>query len=313
MPKTASPRPEIVLIHQEGAHLPELAAYPDVLRERFDVRDSCEPGEAGEQAILWFFMGFYPARTRARLVIHDYRSLSIGRFAAAKDLLKRLLQPKPDLRIFLNQAVQRRLGFRDNGPALTLDMGVPDWIGQYRSSATGIDRPRYGFCYVGESSRERGTDRMLAAFLRSPYRSRGLVLIGRCETAVRRRFEGAPDITFAGVLPQRELFTEICGCDYAVSHFPAHRPHDFQTPTKLLEYAALGKRIIANRSPSNVRTARNEGISIVWAGDDIFDDLQIGPGDPDNADFDYRDITWSARFARSGILERLDARFGPSS
>ncbi|MCA8239247.1 glycosyltransferase family 1 protein [Burkholderia sp. AU32262] len=304
---------KIYILHPGRAHYPEIDAYTMYFTARgFEVASGRPDDHARLAApgdwILWCIMGFYPRALRARLVIHDYRSLSIGRLAPVKDWIKRHRQPTPDLRIFQNERLRDTLAFRDGAPACLLPMGVPDWIFALANEPIPAG-PAGRFCYIGEMSVERRFDDVLRAY--QQYRSSPadtLVLVGEPDPRIRARFANVSGITFAGRLPQRDALCVVARSDYAVCYFPTHRPHCYQTPTKLLEYAALGKRILCNGSATHATLSRLLGIRCHMAGNAIFDDLpaslpSIQPNDPAR----LRHMAWPTVIDASGVAEWLQS------
>ncbi|VWB32330.1 glycosyltransferase [Burkholderia lata] len=307
---------KVFILHPGKANYPEIAAYGHCLGAhgfevfdgdldayaRFPDRDAC---------ILWCIMGFYRALPPARYVIHDYRSLSVGRLAAVKDRVKRALNVRPDLRIFQNAQMRDAMAFRDDVRTLLLPMGVPDWIFDPDGADAGAAHTPSGrFCYIGEMSRERGFHKVLAAY-RDARRDETdtLVLVGQPEPEIRAAFGDTPGIRFVGRVPQPDALRIVRESEYAVCFFPYHRPHCFQTPTKLLEYASLGKKIVCNDAPSNVRTANELGIQCHVTGATIFDELfplsRIRANGTDPAAM--RSLEWGRVIERSGVLAYLGA------
>lgn len=268
----------IFILHPGKANYPEISAYRNYLASRFEVLDGTEAEYLQfphkRESILWCLMGFIPVKLDAKYVIHDYRSLSTGRMCAIKDWLKKTLNTKPSLRIFQNSKMSDVMDFRDNIPEVLLPMGVPDWIPELRLH--GSDDGVLGtYCYIGEMSFERKFDRMLEAFLAYRNSEETLLLVGSPEERIRRKYSSTEGLIFTGRLPQPEALQAVLRSSYAISFFPYHRPHCFQAPTKLLEYAALGMRIIANDSPGNTDTISQLGISAVISSPYIFDSDQL--------------------------------------
>ncbi|MFJ1211927.1 glycosyltransferase [Burkholderia pyrrocinia] len=321
---------KVFILHPGKANYPEIAAYGRCLRTHgFEVFDGDLDAYARfpdrDRCVLWCIMGFYRALPPARFVIHDYRSLSVGRLAAVKDYVKRMLNVRPDLRIFQNARMRDAMAFRDDVRALLLPMGVPDWIfdpagtdadaevaarGGADVDAGAVQTPSGRFCYIGEMSRERGFHKVLAAY-RDARRDETdtLVLVGHPEPEIRAAFGDTPGIRFVGRVPQPDALRIVRNSEYAVCFFPYHRPHCFQTPTKLLEYASLGKKIVCNDAPSNVRTADELGIQCHVTGATIFDELfplsRIRASRPDPATM--QSLEWGRVIERSGVLAYIDA------
>lgn len=318
---------KVFILHPGKANYPEIAAYRSRLgKHGFEVFDGDIDAYARfpdrDVCILWCIMGFYRTLPPARFVIHDYRSLSVGRLAAVKDGVKRVLNVRPDLRIFQNEQMRDAMAFRDGVRTLLLPMGVPDWIfapadaGSDRAAPAGAGAapmPSGRFCYIGEMSRERGFQKVLAAY-RDARRdaSDTLVLVGQPEPEIHAAFVDTPGIRFVGRVPQPDALRIVRDSEYAVCFFPYHRPHCFQTPTKLLEYASLGKKIICNDAPSNVRTAHALGIHCHVTGAAIFDELfplsRVRATRPDPAAM--QSLEWGRVIERSGVLAFIDAVAG---
>src|SRR6266702_1781205 len=220
---------KIFILHPGKANYPEIAAYTAFLvRHGFEVFD----GDSGvyarfpfkDECVLWCIMGFYRAHDGARFVIHDYRSLSLGRLAWMKDGIKRAFNARPHLRVFQNERMRDAMGFLDR-------------------------------------------------------------------------------------VPQADALRIVRRSEYAVCYFPYHRPHCFQTPTKLLEYAALGKKIICNDAPSNVLACAELDIRSLVTGPSIFDGLPPASriAVEDNDPRSLRGLEWTSVIERSGVLAHLEA------
>ncbi|ACC72426.1 glycosyltransferase [Paraburkholderia phymatum] len=305
---------KVFILHSGNANYPEINAYSDFLSKlgiqvfsgdsntysRFPFKGEC---------VLWCIMGFYRVHENARFIIHDYRSLSVRPLAACKDWIKQVMNAKPNLRAFQNERMRDVMNFRDAIPSVLLPMGVPDWIfdaadGDRCDSAHPTKGGR--FCYIGEMSRERGFDKVLAAWRASPWkRENKFVLVGRPETSLYREFRNTEGLNFVGRVSQKDALDIVRRSEYAVCYFPYHRPHCFQTPTKMLEYAALGKKIICNDSPSNLAASRELGIHAFVAGRSIFDslpfdgrELSVKKNEPDK----LRRLAWTSVIEGAGIL-----------
>jgi len=299
----------VFILHPGKANYPEIQAYSSHLTEwGFSVSTGTLEGLAHLpdrlNIILWAVMGFYHRNVSAAYVIHDYRSLSVGRLARIKDLAKRYLNVKPDLRIFQNDRQRQLMRFNDGIPSILLPMGIPNWVFGPEFSTLQASDPVADFCYIGEMSRERHFDRVLSAFERNfANGGRKLLLIGQPEPRLHAQFRSVPGIHFVGRLPQPDAMKLVASSRAAICYFPYHRPHCYQTPTKLLEYAALGKPVICNDAPGNLECCKQLGIESVVTGADIFGSLtdkQIDhakPNDPER----FKALTWKTVINQSGI------------
>jgi glycosyltransferase involved in cell wall biosynthesis len=303
----------VFLLHSDKANYPEVAAYSAYLtgighRVESGDLDTYRGYGRGQSCVLWCLMGFFPSGLPAKRVIHDYRSLSIGKGARYKDLIKRHFNVKPDVRIFQNDAMATLMDFPDDVPSLRIPMGVPDAL--FEPAPLRRRAPRFAgkFCYLGAMSRERGFHEVLTSFAQHRRGSDKFVLIGAPANDIYRDFRDAPGLVFTGRLDQAEALATVAACQYAVSYFPYHRPHAFQTPTKLLEYAALGRRIVCNDSPANLACVSERGLPCLVTPRDVFsavtdDNLaQLQPTDPEAV----RSFGWSSVLARSGIDRFLE-------
>lgn len=244
---------KILFVHQKRAHLPEIEAYrkfftrfgydaqevtyEDLVKMDRDVLKNC---------ILWYFMGFYPCLIRARIIIHDYRSLSTGCLPRIKDFLKKFLNHKPDLRIFLNEKVREILNFQDGVPSLLIDMGLPASIKHFANLEIS---PSYDFVYVGAVTRERDIDKVVRNFLNTYGDRFTLLLVGDYEVSLKLQFKNQKNVVFWGRVAQEKVFELVKSSRYSLCVVPNRYPYYFQTPTKLLEYLALGARVVVNDNP----------------------------------------------------------------
>ncbi|QBY55517.1 glycosyltransferase [Cupriavidus oxalaticus] len=299
----------VFILHPGKANYPEVPAYSSHLAE-WGFRVASGTLEDFERlpdrpdTILWAIMGFYRQDMPAAYVIHDYRSLSVGRLVQLKDLAKRYLNAKPNLRIFQNDRQRQLMRFNDGIPSILLPMGIPDWIFKPEFSAPKVGDPIADFCYIGDMSRERHFDMVLKAFERS-FANSGykLMLIGQPEPQIHAKFGSVPGIHFAGRFPQQDALRLVARSRAAICYFPYHRPHCYQTPTKLLEYAALGKPIICNDAPANLECCKQLNIESIVTGADIFGSLtgeQLALAKPNDRER-FKELTWQTVINRSGI------------
>lgn len=312
--------PKIFIMHPGKANYPEITAYKDYFEARgVDVvagtLDEYRLLDNKADFLLWAIMGFYPNRFASNFVIHDYRSLSVGGWAAIKDLAKRYFNARPDVRIFQNKRQKEIMGFGDDVPHVILPMGVPNWIfdvPQPNPEAEG----RADFCYIGEMSFERGFDHVLDAFVEQFHgMDTSLLLVGNPAPGIHEKYSGKPGLTFAGAMPQREALRRVAESSIAVSYFPYHRPHCYQTPTKLLEYAALGKKIICNDSPMNIQCCEEFGINSIITKASIFGEVTdtVMRLAKSNNRPDFTKLTWNEVIERSNITHFLPKEFNQAS
>lgn len=275
---------KIFFFHEGKANYPELRAYSSYFSNLGIETRAGTPSEYAEVLdkenwIVWQIMGLYHKRPFCKRLVHDYRSLSVGRFCVLKDKIKYLVNAKPDLRIFQNQYIKDVMGFGENVKTIMIPMGVPSEFFDIKKSK---DSENYKFVYIGEMSSERKFERVLQAFLRRQSEIETavgkpveFVLVGKPEKLIYDEFSSFKSLNFVGKVSQREALQFVADSDVAISYFPYHRPHKYQTPTKLLEYAALGVPIICNDAPMNIKTAKELRLNCLFTKSDVFEDLDL--------------------------------------
>src|SRR5699024_11808214 len=103
---------KILFKRSDNALLPDIDAYIKYLNQdsMFDCYDSADLAggySLDDFDVIWEFKGLGGIQSDNHIVVHEYASLSTGRFAKLKNLIKSVRNPKPDLRIFLNEDVRK--------------------------------------------------------------------------------------------------------------------------------------------------------------------------------------------------------------
>ena len=229
---------KILLLHSGRAHLPELLMYKKFLKEYSFVDCQEAKGYSVEDFdLIWRFMGTDFQFSKKIPCVHEYASLSVGRAAKLKDLIKRSFNARPSLRIFLNQAIQKRYSFGDQVPYLYRDMGIDEHF--FRMEAT---RKEYDFVYVGNMGADRKFYKALDFFSR--HSMGRLLLIGTPEDSLYTEYKKFDNLVFAGKIPYQEVPALARQAEYALNYIPDRYPYNIQTSTKLLEYVAMGLKVV---------------------------------------------------------------------
>jgi hypothetical protein len=300
-------KPVIRFVHEGKAAYPDVRALREYFSGSYETLE-CSPSEAAaapdlSQSVCWYMMGFYPKRLPAALTIHDYRSLSVGRLRRTKDRLKRLLNARPDIRIFQNQEIRTALGFEEDKNTYYLPMGVPTLFIESRGK---VEEPATDFVYIGSMLGERRCELMLDSFVKRSRQSRNFDLYGPPNPELEARYAGEPNIRFYGLIPQDQLPRILKSARVGVCYFPMHYPHVLQTPTKLMEYGALGMRILANEHPQSRITADRYGIKCKWGDtEDMFAGVPNDLNWADNAATDPHPMAWPSVIANSGVEDAV--------
>ncbi|NLM72281.1 MAG: glycosyltransferase [Synergistaceae bacterium] len=233
----------IIFIRSPKAYLPEIDAYLSYFNnlkgfKALEFTSSKELASISEPFVLWEFKGFGRYKPRNCLLVHEYCSLSTPPFARIKNTLKVKWNTKPGLRVFLNQSVKNNLGFNDGIPFCFRDMGISKAFCNTNKNA----KKEYDFVYVGSITKSRGIDRLLRAFCERPNGK--LCLIGTPEVGIYRRYKQHKDIVFTGKVPYSEVPLIASKARYGINYIPNKQPYSLQTSTKLLEYLAVGLKVV---------------------------------------------------------------------
>lgn len=197
-------------------------------------------------------------RLRARLVLAKGRT--------ERWLLYRVLLPRAD-HVFVQSEAMASLVARHGVPAgriSAVPMGV-DMEAVTRPEGRPPARPWIGWeqrpvvAYLGTLDRARGLERVLDALqlVRRELPDASLLLIGsspqpgdvpRLLAAARERgLENAVQVT--GWLAPAQAWEYLLGAQAAISYVPRGALYDVSSPTKLLEYLALGMPCVGNDIP----------------------------------------------------------------
>ena len=195
---------KILLERSTKAYLPQIDALMDYFNEKklgIQLYDSAELSETAlsEFDCLWKFMGFDIFGKLDIPVIHEYASLSTGVFPQLKNKCKKILNHKPNMRIYLNKFVSEGLGFNDDIEYVYRDMGVDDVFFQYNDSIK-----KYDCVYIGSISKERGIPYLLDHF-KFNCKNRSLLLIGKVSDEIYNNYSSCDNIIFTGNLSYKEV------------------------------------------------------------------------------------------------------------
>ena len=226
----------ILFQNTQNSYLPEVQAY----KEYFESKgyNILTEGENSIPDIYWKIMGL-DFKSRDKPVIHDYASLSSGGiFPKIKDLIKSSFNAKPDLRLFLNHDVKNCLNFRDNIPFLIRDAGIHKSFFNLTSS-----KKEYDFVYLGTLSKVRGVHKLIE-FFSNKLKNKKLLLIGSVPKELNSIVKKSKNIICTGRLPLSQVPIYASKAIYGINYIPDKYPFNIQASLKLLEYCALGLKVI---------------------------------------------------------------------
>lgn len=244
---------------REHAYTPEAYAY-----ERFLSKAGWKVTLAKEEDIpltvdiAILFMGIKPCWTKKRFrkEIHEFHSLSVPPFAKFKDFLKSNISYVPDGRIFLNEAVQKRLSFRDNKPFLLRDMGVDESLFKPSNPDS-----RYDIIYCGSIENRSGLVESLCDLAKLGF---SLLVVGGCSTETQCKLSNFTNIEYVGKVGREALPALYAQARYGLNYTPDLYPFNIQTSTKTLEYLAAGLGVISNKYQWIEEFAERNNFTPIW-------------------------------------------------
>ena len=234
----------IHFIRNGPSYLPEIDAYCAYIQSRDHqtmVHDS-SVSVPTSASVVWWFCGRVPLREAHRLrgafQIHEYASASIPPYAWAKDQVKHWTQPRPDYRIYQNGWVRERMGFGDGVPHALRDMGVAE---HFFDAPSHTPVPEFDLVYLGEMSRLLA---FIPVFQAIHAAGRSLLLVG--EVPAELQAELPPNVTCSGRLDHAQVPRHLRHARFGLNLVPNATPFQQQTSTKVLEYCAVGLRVVSN-------------------------------------------------------------------
>lgn len=235
---------KIVFIHEGASNLPEIYAYTKFFSgfgDEVQVLDSLN-ARGVECDVEWHIMGFNARKkTKAKVLIHEYASLSTPPFSKLKNLVKSLFCTIPDLRVFLNADVKENMRFLKSVPSIYRDMGVDTEIFMNMKLNKEFD-----FIYVGAMDSTRGIDGMVK-YIMKEFPQKKLALLGRAPIELIRAFDKFDEIIFLGSVSYNKVPDYLNKSCVAINWIPNIFPYNIQTSTKALEYIACDLPVLSTR------------------------------------------------------------------
>lgn len=230
---------KIALVHTRKAYLPEVDIYKNYftsLGYNLDIKDLDDDLNCYD--VLWYFMGKEGKRyNNDQFIIHEYASLSTGRFSKLKDRIKKAILPKPDLRVFLSEELKKEMNFRDSVPFEIRDMGVDKQFFHNLKS----DK-KYDIVYVGAI--ENRNLNVALDLLFSYQKNIEILVVGEVTEEFKNKYS---QVTFTGKVDYSRVPKYISLAKSCLNWVPNIYPYNIQTSTKYIEYFAMGMPIISNR------------------------------------------------------------------
>lgn len=223
----------------KNAYTPEAYAYEKYLKSMghdIQLDYTLDPNND----INIYFMGsrpFWEKNNGRAKEIHEYQSLSTPPYARLKNYTKKIINRKPNGRIFLNDIVCDGMSFSDDIPFIYRDMGVDEDFFQKCS-----ENPTYDILYCGSISGRHGLIETLLN-LSKKYK---IIVVGKITSEEERVFLRS-GIVCLGQVSRKELPEIYRDAYFGLNYTPNIYPYNVQTSTKTLEYLASGLRVISNK------------------------------------------------------------------
>ena len=271
----------------------ETQAYVDYFQSR---GHSCVEVETGssllEYDVAILFNGFFPFWQRyPPIVVSEYQSLSTGSFPKLKNRIKRLVNKRGDIFVFLNDYVREGMAFGDAEPYILRPMGY------FHSAPRAKEKGSLPYDLVYAGSDRQGLENQV----------RRLIGLG-LEMLLVGHFPWAQDLRISVSQPVRPLdVPPLLDLARAGLNFvPNREPYIFQDSTKVVEYASRGLGVVSNSyywvdTFMNARNGRYLDLGEVRKKADV-------------TDFPYRapeisDLRWDLLLDNSGLVEQIETHY----
>lgn len=233
---------KIAIVHKGKAYIPEARVYQDLLSQYGFQVAYCRTNKelaAENYDVEWHIMGAdLPSFSKKdRFVIHEYLSLSVPPMARLKNQMKKLLNRRPNLRIFNGAAIQSELDFQDEvrhiirNPGLSKDFFVD-----------GQSEKAHDFVYLGAMDRRRNIP-VFFDWVCWQLPGSSILAIGT-PPPVADLSKRYPNIHFVGQVSHNEIPALLRTAEYGLNLMPDLYPYHLQPSYKLIEYCAAGLKVI---------------------------------------------------------------------
>jgi glycosyltransferase involved in cell wall biosynthesis len=240
------------------------------------------------------------------VVIHEYASASVPPFGNIKNIVKRQLNVQPDFRVFLNEFVRQKFQFGDTIPFGYRDLGLSDEFihADYKKDV----QKTFDFIYSGSVSYELKIPKLLDHFTKE-LNGRSLLVLSKDYQRLMYMYEKAHHISFAGPVLQSEVPSYLLKSRFAINYKPDIEPHNQQTSTKLMEYAACKVPVITSDFAWVRQFQQRFGGEFFYLKNDLSNFTWENVNSFRYSFPDLTRLTWDSRIRHSGVLEFLTSKF----
>lgn len=300
----------IAFVHTGKAFLPGMKAYADYFlkhgietvivlkKELKNIKPDVE----------WHFMGSHFRKTHGpSLLIHEYASASTPPFAEIKNSIKRKLNVTPDFRLFLNEYVKEKFQFTDAIPFGFRDLGLNKEFLNAPFELAG-EKKEYDFIYSGSANQDLQLHQLLNHFTQS-LKEHTLLILSKNYHKLAEKYKKQTNILFAGPVFQSEVPAYIRKARFAINFKPDIEPHNRQTATKLMEYAACKVPVITSDFLWVRQFQQQYGGSYFYLENNLANFTWENINQFPYSFPDLNDLTWEYQIRKSGILDFLSTKF----
>lgn len=235
---------KLAFIKPSKSYAPEIYAYFDYFSKFKDFSCNIYDEEKLydiESDFILCMPGVIPfyKKLKAKYIIFDYATLSTGRAPKLKNIIKRFVNKRAHINVFLNPEV--RQGYFFMGQGLLRDMGVSD---SFFAKHDVKNKIKGSVVYCGSICKARGIEKVIDCFVDSDLR---LYLIGRPDECIVKKYKCNKNIIFLGEMTRGDIAVELPKYEFGLNYVPDKYPFNIQTATKVLEYSAAGLKVISNK------------------------------------------------------------------
>ena len=286
------------ILANKKSYLPEIIAYRNYFIENnIKVIISDQELSLKNCNIIIAFCGFFLKKKLSnKFYIHDYSSLSTPPLCNVKDLIKKYLNYKPDLRIFNSKLIKNRMNYNDNVPHIIRSQGVLKNFFQKKPK-----KFSYDFLYTGSIETRKGLEKIFFKYLKLGF---SILVIGKVSNTYKMKFSNFPKIKFLGKKKYTDIHKYYTMCKYGLNYIPDEFPYNVQYSTKFLEYSASKLNIVSNK------TIFMKKISKKYKIKNVYDEDIKSAKDLKNSKFQHINLfnyEWNVVLKTSGLLKKLCA------
>lgn len=148
-------------------------------------------------------------------------------------------------------------------------------------------------------------DHLFACFTRPALKEKSLLVLSKDYEPLRDLYNAFPNIIFKGPVPQEEVNRYIRQSSFAINYKPDVAPHNEQTSTKFLEYAACRIPVISTDFSWMRKFQQQYGGNYFYLSKDL---SNLSWENASNFQYSFPDLsewTWEKQIRGSGVLEFL--------